>query len=84
MTSTDGRRRFLARTLGAIGTLALGGCEKLSRSEWFPRVLGAGEAASSTVAHAMTSRRSMAQEFAEADRSPTFRSNGTAEPDSDA
>src|SRR4030095_11376343 len=27
---------------------------------------------------------SMAQEFTEADRSPTFRSNGTAEPDSDA
>src|SRR6187551_613070 len=80
----DDRRRFLARTLGAIGTLALVGCEKLSRSEWFPKVLGAGETASSAVAHAVTSRRSMAQEFSEADRSPTFRSNGTAEPDSDA
>jgi len=80
----DSRRRFLARTLGAIGTLALGGCEPLSRSEWFPKVLGAGETASSAVAHAVTSRRSMAQEFSEADRSPTFRSNGTAEPASDA
>jgi len=78
------RRRFLARTLGAAGTLALGGCERLSESEWFPKVLSAGEAASSAVAHAVTSRKSMAQEFTEADRSPSFRSNGTAEPDTDA
>ena len=78
------RRQFLARTLGAASTLALGGCERLSQSEWFPNVLSAGEAASSAVAHAVTSRKSMAQEFTEADRSPTFRSNGTAEPDSDA
>ena len=78
------RRRFLARTFGAVGALALGGCERLSRTEWFPKVLGAGETASSVVAHAITSRRSMAQEFTDADRSPTFRSNGTAEPDTDA
>ena len=77
------RRRFLARTLGAASMLALGGCERLSQSEWFPNVLSAGEAASSAVAHAVTSRKSMAQEFTEADRSPTFRSNGTAEPDTD-
>jgi DMSO/TMAO reductase YedYZ molybdopterin-dependent catalytic subunit len=77
------RRRFLARTLGAAGALLVSGCERLSQSEWFPKVLSVGEAASSAVAHAVTSRRSMAQEFTEADRSPTFRSNGTAEPDDD-
>ena len=80
----DARRRFLAGTLGAVATSLLCGCQRLSQSEWFPKVLGAGEAASSAVAHAVTSRRSMAQEFGDADRSPTFRSNGTAEPDSDA
>ena len=79
----DTRRRFLARTIGAAGTLMVAGCERLTQSEWFPKVLSAGEAASSAVAHAVTSRKSMAQEFSEADRSPTFRSNGTAEPDSD-
>ena len=79
----DARRRFLARTLGAAGTLFLGGCERLSHSDWFPKVLGIGEKVSDAVAHAVTSRKSMAQEFAEADRSPTFRSNGTGEPDSD-
>ena len=78
----DERRRFLARTLGAAGALLLGGCDRLSQTEWFPKVLGVGETASSAVAHAVTSRQSMAQEFTEADRSPTFRSNGTAEPDS--
>jgi DMSO/TMAO reductase YedYZ molybdopterin-dependent catalytic subunit len=77
------RRRFLARALGAAGTLILAGCDRLSGSEWFPKVLGVGEKASNAVAHAVTSRISMAQEFTEADRSPTFRSNGTAEPDSD-
>ena len=77
------RRRFLARALGAVGTLGLAGCERLSHTEWFPKVLGAGETASAAVARAVTSRTSMAQEFAESDRSPTFRSNGTAEPNSD-
>jgi DMSO/TMAO reductase YedYZ molybdopterin-dependent catalytic subunit len=80
----DGRRRFLARGIGAAGTLLVAGCERLSNSDWFPKVLSAGEAASATAARAVTSRKSMAQEFSDADRSPTFRSNGTAEPDSDA
>ena len=80
----DGRRRFLVRAMGAAGALLVAGCERLSNSEWFPRVLGAGEKTSSAVARAVTSRKSMAQEFTDADRSPTFRSNGTAEPDSDA
>jgi DMSO/TMAO reductase YedYZ molybdopterin-dependent catalytic subunit len=79
----DARRRFLARTLGAAGSLFVAGCERLSHSDWAPKVLGAGEQASSAVAHALTSRKSMAQEFTDADRSPTFRSNGTAAPDSD-
>jgi len=84
MNSThDARRRFLARAMTAAGTLLVAGCERLSHSEWFPKLLSAGETASAAAARAVTSRKSMAQEFAEADRSPTFRSNGTAEPDSD-
>ena len=79
----DARRRFLLQTLGATGSLFLAGCQRLSTSEWFPKVLGVGESVSAAVAHAVTSRKSMAQEFSEADRSPAFRSNGTAEPDSD-
>jgi DMSO/TMAO reductase YedYZ molybdopterin-dependent catalytic subunit len=78
------RRRFLARAFAAAGALALAGCERLSKSDWFPQILGAGERASSFALHLVTGRKAMAQEFTPADLSPSFRSNGTAEPDSDA
>jgi DMSO/TMAO reductase YedYZ molybdopterin-dependent catalytic subunit len=78
------RRRFLARAVGAAGALMLAGCNRLSQTDWFPKVLGLGEQASSAAAHLAASRKSMAQEFSEADRSPKFRSNGTYEPDSPA
>lgn len=74
------RRRFLARAVGATGALALSGCDALSRTEWFPKGLGAGERLTETVHHLVASRRTMAQEFTEADLSPTFRSNGTDMP----
>ena len=82
MISLDSRRRrrFLARTAGATGALLLAGCNKLSQTEWFPKVLSVGEQASDAAARLVTSRKSMAQEFTDADRSPQFRSNGTANP----
>jgi DMSO/TMAO reductase YedYZ molybdopterin-dependent catalytic subunit len=79
---TTSRRRFLARTLGAAGALVLSGCDALSRTEWFPKVLGAGEKLSEAAHHLLAPRKAMAQEFSEADRSPEFRSNGTAMPNS--
>ena len=75
------RRRFLRASAAAAGALALAGCEKLSHSEWFPRVLGAGERLNRKVQQALGGRRSMAQEFTPADLSPDFRSNGTSMPD---
>ena len=74
------RRRFLTRTAGATSALLLAGCNKLSQTEWFPKVLAVGEQASDAAAHLVTSRKSMAQEFTDADRSPQFRSNGTSNP----
>jgi DMSO/TMAO reductase YedYZ molybdopterin-dependent catalytic subunit len=56
----------------------------MSQSEWFPQVLSVGETASKAALGLVAGRRSMAQEFTPADLSPSFRSNGTAEPDSDA
>jgi DMSO/TMAO reductase YedYZ molybdopterin-dependent catalytic subunit len=79
MTRND-RRRFLARVLTGAGALALAGCDRLSRTEWFPRLLGIGEALNDKAHHLITSRKSMAQEFTEADLSPNFRSNGTSNP----
>jgi len=78
------RRRFLARAVAGAGTLVLAGCERLSESDWFPKVLSAGERVSAAVQTLVTGRKAMAQEFAEADISPSFRSNGTAMPDSAA
>ena len=75
------RRQFLLRALGGAGALLLAGCDQLSRSAWFPKFLGVGERFSSAAQHLLTPRKSMAQEFTEADLSPRFRSNGTAIPD---
>src|SRR5271166_5097368 len=82
LRARSSRRRFLGRVAAAAGTLALSGCDALSRTEWFPRLLGTGERLSETAQQLLTPRRALAQEFTEADRSPSFRSNGTAMPDS--
>lgn len=74
------RRRFLARAVGATSALALSGCDALSNTEWFPKVLGTGERLTEVVQHLIASRQAMAQEFTEGDLSPTFRSNGTEMP----
>jgi DMSO/TMAO reductase YedYZ molybdopterin-dependent catalytic subunit len=75
------RRKFLRVALGTAATLLLAGCEKLSQTEWFPKVLGGGEDLNQKVHGVLGGRRAMAQEFTPADMSPSFRSNGTSEPD---
>ena len=74
------RRRFLARGFGATCALALSGCDALSQSEWFRKILETGEKLSGVAQHLIAPRRAMAQEFTEQDRSPRFRSNGTSMP----
>jgi DMSO/TMAO reductase YedYZ molybdopterin-dependent catalytic subunit len=75
------RRQFFRITFGAAATLLLAGCEKLSQTEWFPKLLSAGENLNQKVHGVLGGRRALAQEFSPADLSPSFRSNGTAEPD---
>ena len=82
MAHLHDRRRFLARLLAGAGAIVLTGCDKLSNSEMFTKVLGAGEGLSKKAHHLIRSRKLMAQEFSEADRSPSFRSNGTSIPNS--
>ena len=62
--------------------MMLAGCDSLERSEWFPKVLSAAEELNRSAHRLLGGRRSMAQEFTQADLSPDFRSNGTADPDS--
>ena len=78
---TQSRRRFLRHALASASTALLAGCDALSNSSWFPKILGSAEHLNRGLHHLLTSRRSMAQEFTEADLSPRFRSNGTANPD---
>lgn len=80
MTRIDKSRRRLLTGAGSLGALLLSGCDRLSSTEWFPKVLKTGETLSRTVHQLLGSRPSMAQEFTEADLSPFFRSNGTSLP----
>ena len=83
MREIDGaaRRRFLGRIAASLGALGVAGCDRLSQSETFAKLLGSAERLNGGLAKLVTGRKAMAQEFTPADLSPTFRSNGTAEPD---
>lgn len=75
------RRRFLTRTLATSAALVLSGCDRLSNTTWFPRMLSSAENLSRAAQRLVTAHGTMAQEFTAADLSPVFRSNGTANPD---
>ena len=84
MTHQTDRRKFFRRLAGATGALMLAGCDKLSDSAWFGQVLSTGESLNKGAHHLLRKRKTMAQEFSEADLSPDFRSNGTSFPESAA
>jgi DMSO/TMAO reductase YedYZ molybdopterin-dependent catalytic subunit len=75
------RRNFILRILAGASALVLAGCEKVSRSSWGPKVLGFGEGVTREAQRVLTPRTALAQEFSESDISPTFRSNGTDDPE---
>src|SRR5262252_1349885 len=75
-----GKRQTLRRFTAAAGALLLAGCDRLSQTEWFPRMLAAGERLSASVSPVFAGRKAMAQEFSPKDLSPQFRSNGTFKP----
>jgi len=82
MTQQTDRRKFLTRLTAVAGAALLVGCDKLSHSEAFSNVLKKGETFSKNARNLLNNRLSMAQEFSEADLSPSFRSNGTSLPNS--
>ncbi len=84
MTPCDKSRRRLLLGAGGLGAMLMTGCDRLSSTEWFPKVLRSSEVLSRGVHQLFSSRSSMAQEFTEADLSPTFRSNGTSMPEGEA
>jgi DMSO/TMAO reductase YedYZ molybdopterin-dependent catalytic subunit len=78
------RRRFLQGLVPAAGALALAGCDDLSRSPSFRRVLDLDDKVTETAQRLFLGRRALAREFSEADISPNFRANGSTNPDSPA
>src|ERR1039457_3746976 len=76
------RRRLFFRALAGAGAVLVAGCDKLSRPEWFPKLLSNTEILTRKAQRAVLPRKSMAQEFPESERSPDFRSNGTRMPNS--
>ncbi|WP_040038903.1 molybdopterin-binding protein [Noviherbaspirillum autotrophicum] len=80
----QGRRTFLRNSLEALALLGIAGCDRVGQAEWFRKLLTEGEHLNRTVHKTLLSRRTMAQEFTEADLSPHFRSNGTSNPENPA
>jgi DMSO/TMAO reductase YedYZ molybdopterin-dependent catalytic subunit len=73
-------RRRLIGALGAGGLLA--GCDRLDRSPGFRGLLRSGERLTMRAQRLIADRGALAREFAAADMSPVFRSNGTRMPGS--
>ena len=77
------KRRFLRRAAAGSSALLLGGCDRLGGNEWFARLLSAGESLNRGVRSVVGSTATtLAQEFTKADLSPSFRGNGSTNPDS--
>ena len=76
------RRRVITGALAGASGWFLTGCDRLNDTTWFPKVLSLGEGLSRSAHKWVGGRRSMAQEFDEADLSPSFRGNGYTNPDS--
>jgi DMSO/TMAO reductase YedYZ molybdopterin-dependent catalytic subunit len=74
------RRRFMTRVAGGFGSLMLAGCDWLSHSPDFTKILDSAEAMSRLAQKAVTGRGALAREYPEAEISTDFRANGTAEP----
>ncbi|HZZ91218.1 MAG TPA: molybdopterin-binding protein [Usitatibacter sp.] len=77
----SGRRHTLRQLAALVAAIPLAGCDKLSTTPWFTRLLGAAEPLNRAVQRIISPQSTMAREFTTADLSPEFRSNGTNDPE---
>jgi DMSO/TMAO reductase YedYZ molybdopterin-dependent catalytic subunit len=75
------RRQMLVRGSAAFAGLLLAGCDRMSSSPEFRRILESAEGLSRNGQRLLVGRQSLAREYGETDLSPVFRSNGTSAPD---
>lgn len=76
------RRRLLSGVAATTGAMLLAGCDDLSRSAGFRKVLDAEDDVNRTVQRFFLSPSSMAREFPESAISTDFRANGSTNPSS--
>lgn len=75
------RRQFLQRAWVGAGSLLLGGCDRLSRTDWFVRLLASAESLNRRLHHGLARPDAMAREFSETELSKVFPANGSTDPD---
>jgi DMSO/TMAO reductase YedYZ molybdopterin-dependent catalytic subunit len=80
--NTFSRRRLLGSGLIGFGSIALAGCDRINRSSKVGDALDSAEGLTMR-AQRLLLGQSLAREFTEADISPVFRVNGSAQPDGD-
>ena len=73
-------RAGLHTALASVGTLSLGGCDKLSNTPAFVDVLKSAQHLSHAAHRVVAGRQAMAQEFSQADVAAHFKANGTLVP----
>jgi DMSO/TMAO reductase YedYZ molybdopterin-dependent catalytic subunit len=77
------RRKLMAATTGAFGTLLLGGCDRLSEDPTVQRVLASAEGLTRRAQRLLGGNHTLAPEYTEAEVSAQFKANGTLDPDDD-
>jgi DMSO/TMAO reductase YedYZ molybdopterin-dependent catalytic subunit len=82
MPPIDMRRRKLLAG-GALGTLLLGGCDRLSENPTVQRILASAEALTQRMQRLAGNADRLAPEYSESDLSAVFKANGTLDPDDD-
>jgi DMSO/TMAO reductase YedYZ molybdopterin-dependent catalytic subunit len=76
-------RRSILQAAAALGAVWLSGCDRLSDSVRVQRILGSAEGLSRRMAGLIGGRKPLAREYTRADVAPSFRANGSTDPDSD-
>ncbi|MGM4910597.1 molybdopterin-binding protein [Rhizobium sp. 768_B6_N1_8] len=84
MTFSITRRRLLIGSAAGLGAFGLTGCDDVVQNSNVQSVLEMAETLTMKSQRLLVPKDKLAREYSEADISPTFRPNGTSQPDSEA
>jgi DMSO/TMAO reductase YedYZ molybdopterin-dependent catalytic subunit len=74
----------LRTSLAAGGAVSIIGCDRLSKSEWFPKVLDSAETLSNAAQTTLTPHAALAREYFPGEIAANFRGNGSIDPQAPA